>query len=81
MESTSNAAGHSITEFANLIILGFCCGLRGDEIVKVDVAAFLKYMRVEAKHDKYPHVVSPLLGRLKGEMGRERWVVGERSTI
>jgi hypothetical protein len=33
------------------------------------VAGFMKYTRVEAKHDECPHVDVPLLGRLKGEMG------------
>jgi hypothetical protein len=37
--------------------------------VKVDVAGFLKYLEVGAEHPECPHVVVPLLGRLKGEMG------------
>jgi hypothetical protein len=69
LETTSDAAADSVTEFANLIIFGFCCGLRGEEIVKVDVAGFLKYLGVGAEHDECPHLVVPLLGRLKGEMG------------
>jgi hypothetical protein len=68
-EAPSMTERDQLTEFANLIIFGFCCGLRGEEIVKVDVSGFLKYLEVGADHDECPHVVVPLLGRLKGEMG------------
>jgi hypothetical protein len=59
-EATTITARDQLTEFANLVIFGFCCGLRGEEIVKVDDAGFLKYLEVS---------VVPLLGRLKGEIG------------
>jgi hypothetical protein len=63
------AAREKLMEFSNLMIFGFCCGLRGEEIVKVGVTGFLKYLEVGAEHDECPHMVVPLLVRLKGEMG------------
>jgi hypothetical protein len=59
-----------ITEFSNFFIFGFCCRLQGEEIVKVDVAGFLKYLGVGAEHGECPHVVVPLSGRLEGVMGK-----------
>jgi hypothetical protein len=41
----------------------------GKEIVKLDISGFLKYINIAAKDPKYPHVVNPLIGRLKGETG------------
>jgi hypothetical protein len=69
LEATSDAAADSMTEFANLIIFGFCGGLRGKEVVEVDVAGVFKYLGVGAEHNECPHLVVPLLGRLKGETG------------
>jgi hypothetical protein len=37
--------------------------------VKVDVVGFLKYLFAGGEHEECPHVVVPLLGRLKGETG------------
>jgi hypothetical protein len=58
-----------IAEFANLLIFGYLCGLRGEEIIMVDVLGFLKYPEIGSQHPEFPHLVVPLLGRLKGEMG------------
>jgi hypothetical protein len=46
LEATLDAAADSVTEFADLINFGFCCGLQGNEIIKVDVAGFLRYLGV-----------------------------------
>eukprot|EP00980_Cylindrotheca_fusiformis_P022604 scaffold9499_cov94-Cylindrotheca_fusiformis.AAC.1 len=43
--------------------------LRGEEGMKIDVAGFLKYLEIGYEHPTHPHVVLPLLGRLKGEQG------------
>jgi hypothetical protein len=68
-KSTTNLEREQVAEFANLLCFGYLCGLRGEEIVKVDVAGFLKYLDIGSQHPEYPHLVVPLLGRLKGEMG------------
>jgi hypothetical protein len=68
-EATSEAARDKLIEFANLLFFGYCCGLRGKEIAKVDVAGFLKYLVKGSEHDECLHVVVPLLGRLKGKTG------------
>eukprot|EP00980_Cylindrotheca_fusiformis_P023557 scaffold10595_cov116-Cylindrotheca_fusiformis.AAC.1 len=58
-----------LAEFANLLIFLFLTGLRGEEGMKIDVAGFLKYLEIGYEHPTHPHVVLPLLGRLKGEQG------------
>jgi hypothetical protein len=69
MKATTDQGLDKIVEFANLLIFGYLCGLRGEEIVKVDVSGFLKYLDIGSQHPEFPHLVVPLLGRLKGEMG------------
>jgi hypothetical protein len=44
-------------------------GLRGEEIVKVNVSGFLEYLEIGSQHPEFPHLVVPLPGRLKGEIG------------
>jgi hypothetical protein len=68
-DATTDAARDKLVEFANLLLFGYCCGLRGEEIVKVDIAGFLKYLEAGRLREDCPHVVVPLLGRLKGETG------------
>jgi hypothetical protein len=46
--------------------------LRGEEVVKMDIAGFLTYFAAGKEHPEFPHVMVPLLGRFKGETG-ERW--------
>jgi hypothetical protein len=68
-EVASDAARDKLIEFPDLLFFGYCCGLQGEEIMKVDVAGFLKYLITGSEHEECPHVVVPLLGRLKGETG------------
>lgn len=51
------------------VALGFCGGLRGEEIMLLDACALLKHHEEAMNHPKYPHVVAPLLGQFKGERG------------
>jgi hypothetical protein len=48
---------------------GFLCGLRGEEIMKVDLGGLIKYLEVGRNHPTCPHAIVALLGRLKGETG------------
>jgi hypothetical protein len=59
-------------EIAMFLITGFGLGLRGEEIVKMDVAGFLTYFEAGQDHQAHLNVMIPLLGRFKGETG-ERW--------
>jgi hypothetical protein len=68
-EAASDAARDKLIKFAKLLFFGYCYGLRGEEIVKIDVAGFLKYLIAGSEHEECPHVVVPLLGRLKDETG------------
>jgi hypothetical protein len=68
-EAKSDSARDKVTIFANILTFGFGCALRGEEIPKTDATGFLKYLEVGARDTKYPHVVVPLMGRLKGETG------------
>jgi hypothetical protein len=61
-----------IVEIACFLVLSFCLGLRGEEVVKMDIAGFLTYYEAGRSHPEHPHVMVPLLGRFKGETG-ERW--------
>jgi hypothetical protein len=82
IEATTEAERDKITEFASVMFFGFGCGLRGEEIVKVDIAGFLKYIQVSREHPECPHLVVPLLGRLKGEMGeRYHMMILARETV
>jgi hypothetical protein len=67
-EATTEAERDKIAKFGSLMMFGFVCGLRGEEIVKVDITGFLKYLEVSQEHLEYPHLVVPLLGRFKVEM-------------
>lgn len=58
-----------IAEMAFVLVSGYCCGLRGEEIVKIDLAGFLKYLEVGRRDVEHPHVIVPLIGRIKGETG------------
>jgi hypothetical protein len=61
-----------VVEIACFLVLAFCLGLRGEEVVKMDIAGFMTYFDAGKGHSEHPHVMVPLLGRFKGETG-ERW--------
>jgi hypothetical protein len=44
----TDAEKDKIAIFANLLNFGYLCGHRGEEIMKTDVAGFLKYLDVGA---------------------------------
>jgi hypothetical protein len=52
-----------------VIAAGFLCGLRGEEIMKVDLGGLIKYLETGRNHGACPHLIVALLGRLKGETG------------
>jgi len=58
-----------VAEFANLLIFLYLIGLRGEEGMKVEAAGFLQHLDAGYAHEEFPHVIVPLLGRLKGETG------------
>jgi hypothetical protein len=63
-------ARSKIAEMAFVIVAGYCCGLRGEEIVKIDLfAGLLQYLEVGKLNTECPHVIVPLIGRIKGETG------------
>jgi hypothetical protein len=61
----------AVVELAMFLVAGFGLGLRGEEVVKMDIAGFMTYYEAGRDHAS-PHVMIPLLGRFKGETG-ERW--------
>lgn len=67
--ATTERKRFGIAEFANLVNFSFLTGLRGEEVMKVDLAGFLKYLDVGAEDPRHPHVMITILGRLKGETG------------
>ena len=58
-----------IAEMAFVLVTGYCCGLRGEEIVKVDLGGLIKFLEVGRNNVEHPHVIVPLIGRIKGETG------------
>ena len=68
-DAASSDSRAKIAEMAFVLISGYCCGLRGEEIVKADTAGFLKYIEVGKQDVRHPHVIVPLIGRIKGETG------------
>ena len=68
-ESVTNEERDGVVEFAGMLLFGYLLGLRGEEIVKVDIGGLIKYIDVGAGHESHPHVIVPLVGRLKGETG------------
>jgi hypothetical protein len=58
-----------IADMGLLISAGFLCGLRGEEIMKIDLGGLIKYLEAGRGHSECPHVIVALLGRLKGETG------------
>jgi hypothetical protein len=58
-----------IADMGFLLSAGFLCGLRGEEIMKVDLGGLIKYLEVGCVHPWNPHLAVALLGRLKGEIG------------
>jgi hypothetical protein len=71
-EAVTPARRKEIVEIAFFLVLTFCLGLRGEEVVKLDIAGFLTYFESGRDHPEHPHVMVPLQGRFKGETG-ERW--------
>ena len=58
-----------IADMGLVIAAGFLCGLRGEEIMKVDLGGLMKYLDPGRDHATCPHLIVALLGRLKGETG------------
>ena len=65
--SGSLKARAKISEMAFVLVAGYYCGLRGEEIVKIDLAGLVKYLQVGKEDAKHPHVIVPLLVRIKRE--------------
>ena len=64
----------SLIMLGSFLMIGFVCGLRGNEIFLVEAEGIQKMIEKGKKEDeaKLEHVVIPLLGRFKNEDG-ERW--------
>jgi hypothetical protein len=60
-----------VVEMTMFLVAGFGLGLRGEEVLKMDIASSMTYYEAGRDHSS-PHVMIPLLGRFKGETG-EQW--------
>jgi hypothetical protein len=58
-----------VAEMAFVLVSGCCCGLRGEETVKADLAGLLKHLWVGKQEVEHPHAIVPLIGPIKGETG------------
>jgi hypothetical protein len=73
-EARTAETRRQVVEIAIFFVVAYCLALRGEEVVKMDIAGFLMYYEAGRNHDTHPHVMVPLLGRFKGETG-ESWHV------
>ncbi len=53
---------------ASFYVIAFCCALRGEEVPLTDLHGILKHWSSSCNGTP-PHIVIPLLGRFKGELG------------
>ena len=72
LEASAIPRRKEIVEIAFFLVTTFCLGLRGEEVVKLDISGFNTYFDSGETHPEHPHVMIPLQGRFKGETG-ERW--------
>jgi hypothetical protein len=70
-EARTAVVRQAAVELAIFLVAGFGLGLRGEEVVKIDIAGFMTFFEAGRDHAS-PHVMIPLLGRFKDEIG-ERW--------
>jgi hypothetical protein len=63
-----------VAGFAMVLLSTFLCGLRGEEVMKSDIAGLLKYLDIGATDIFHPHVIIALLGRLKEEEVGEQYL-------
>jgi hypothetical protein len=71
--SSTKERQRDVIMLGNVLQIGFCDALRGNEVFLVEASTLCKYGAQGRKH-KRPHVVIPLMGRFKGETG-ERNVI------
>jgi hypothetical protein len=64
-----------VASFAMVLLSTFLCGLRGEEVMKSDIAGLLKCLDIGAADVFFPHVIIALLGRLKGVVGEQYHMV------
>ena len=74
-EASSGAEKDQVALFATLLLFSYFAGLRGEKIMLADTAGFFKYVDVGKVDKDVPHVVVPLLGRLKGETGKQCHII------
>jgi hypothetical protein len=67
--AVTDKARFKLARMAMIMLCGYLCGLRGEEIMKADIVGFLKYLDTGADVSVRPHAITPLLGRLKSEVG------------
>jgi hypothetical protein len=67
--STGDRERRQIADMGFVLATGFLCGLRGKEIMKIDLGGLIKYLEPGRNHMACPHLIVALLGRLKGETG------------
>ena len=76
METDWKQSGVNSTEsqwklcrLAAIFLTGYLLGLRGEEIMLIDLTVMLKHIHEGRHHPKHPHVTVPLQGRVKSETG------------
>ena len=68
-DETDEKLRWSLATFAVILLAGYLLGLRGEEIMLVDLTVMLRYMEEGRNHPTHPHVTVPLRGRVESETG------------
>ena len=68
-QTTPNSRKKWLSVAGAYFAISYACSLRGNEGFMLDAGALIRYISKGASQDDVPHVVVPLLGRFKNEVG------------
>jgi hypothetical protein len=69
LAATSPAAQRFLASIGAFVCIAFCGSFRGPEVFLTDFAGLRKYLLAPPDSNLPPHVIVPLLGRFKSEIG------------
>ena len=68
-QNTLNSRKRWLSVARAYFVISYACSLRGNEGFMLDAGALIRYISKGSGQDDVPHVVVPLLGRFKNEVG------------
>ena len=71
-ENTTRARKRFVVVLGLYLVMSFCLSLRGNEGFMLDLQGLIQHiMDGRSENERYPHVVFPLLGCFKNEVGKK----------